>query len=69
MGHPPRCTGRIAFGFNGCLDLAGIDLKVSRSSVDEDRQRILQQDGIDRCYKRVGRHNHFIARPDVHRIQ
>ena len=46
------------------LDLAGVDLERLRIGVDEDRQRVVHQHGVDRGDERVRRHDHLVAGPD-----
>ena len=43
--------------------------KVSRIGVDEDGQRVVDQDRVDRGHERVGRDEDLVARPDPERGQ
>ena len=56
--------GRGALG-DGGLDLAGVDLERLGVGIDEDRQGVVQQNHVDRGDEGVGRHDHFVARPDA----
>ena len=56
-------------GRDGRLDLPRIHLKGLRIRVHKDRQRVLQQNGIDGRHERVDRHDHFVAGSDVQDVQ
>ena len=60
------CTGMMQRRVLGDrrFDQAGVDLKRLRIGVDEDRQRVVHQHGVDRGDERIRRHDHLVARPD-----
>ena len=68
---PPRCTGMIAAvrSVMAASILRGVDLERLRVGVDEDRQGVLEQDGVDRGDEGVGRDDHLVARLDADRRQ
>ena len=69
--EPPRCTGMMHARLLGDrrLDLAGVDLEGLGIGVDEDRQRVVHQDGVDRGDERIRRHDDLVAGPDPQRGQ
>ena len=69
--EPPMCTGMMQAVCSVIADFehAGVDLERLRVGVDEDRQRVVHQDGVDRGDERIRRHDDLVARPDPQRGQ